>query len=95
VKIKNMSEDIKDAHCYYCDKDVKIIICKKMILTEIQGLNIMHDGIVAFCSECHRKVYSKEVDDKNIEEAQKEYDYAVDRWNRLKEGNDTNEGNKI
>jgi len=94
-----MGEDMKDmvkAHCYCCDKDVLILIlCRKMMNTKIQGLNIMHDGIVAFCSECHGKVYSKEVDDKNIEEAQKEYDYAVDRWNRLKEGNDTNEGNKI
>lgn len=65
--MKNMS------YCYECDNEQEIRIEECIIETTIKGKTFEYSATIAYCNECNEEVYISELNDANVEAANKRY----------------------
>ncbi len=60
-------------YCHECEEEKSFRIQEELIETTIKGETFSYNANIAYCQDCNEEVYIKELSDRNIEVANREY----------------------
>lgn len=64
-------------YCFFCDAEEMYSIKEEVVETKIKGSLVRYLAKVPICNKCGNEIYIAEMDDQNIEEANRQYRFAT------------------